>query len=171
MSPLPERIEAKFGNRTRVRVCALCFREDDLLLVWHRGLSKLGSFIAPPGGGVHFGESAEEAVQREVREETGLEVVPDQFLFVHEYVAPPLHAIELFFSVKIKRGTLKTGNDPEMREEEQLIEQVQFVSPQDITAILAENTAQFHRMIYHCPHPKSLLSLRGYFKFDQKTRN
>jgi len=171
MSPLSERLEAKFGNRTRVRVCALCFREDDLLLVWHRGLSKLGPFIAPPGGGIHFGESAEEAVQREVKEETGLNVIPDQFLFVHEYVAPPLHAVELFFSVKSNSGVLTTGTDPEMQEEEQLIERVQFVSPQDITTMLAENNDQFHRMIRHCPNPKSLLSLRGYFKFDQKTRN
>ena len=171
MPLLPERIEAKFGNRTRVRVCALCLQEDDLLLVWHRGLSKLGSFIAPPGGGIHFGESAEEAVQREVKEETGLDVVPNQFLFVHEYVAPPLHAVELFFSVKINGGVLKTGTDPEMQEEEQIIERVQFVSSQNISAILAEKNAQFHRMINHCPHPKSLLSLRGYFKFDQKTRN
>ncbi|MEM9673363.1 MAG: NUDIX domain-containing protein [Cyclobacteriaceae bacterium] len=171
MPLLPKRIETKFGNRTRVRVCAICLQEDDLLLVWHRGLSKLGSFIAPPGGGIHFGESAEDALQREVREETGLDIVPDQFLFVHEYVAPPLHAVELFFSVRINGGTLSTGTDPEMQQEEQLIERVQFVSPPDISEMIAVKKVEFHRMIEYCPHPKSLLSLRGYFKFDQKTRN
>lgn len=168
MEPTPERIHAQFGNQIRVRVCALCFSEEDLLLVAHRGLMQEGYFIAPPGGGMEFGESAEKALYREVEEETGLHIREPQFLFVHEFIGPPLHAIELFFSAEIGGGTLKVGTDPEMEEDEQMIERVQFMSPQEIST---EQKGQFHQMIRYCNHPKELLSLRGYFKFDNKTRN
>lgn len=171
MNRLQEKVYTQFGNRVRVRVCALCFRGDDLLLVWHRGLFKEGPFVAPPGGGLHFGESAEQALRREVAEETGLEVHQSQFLFVYEYVVPPLHAVELFFSVKVTGGSLRTGTDPEMQKEDQIIEQVRFVSPQEISAGLKKNGEQFHQMIRYASSPKELLSLRGYFKFDNKTRN
>nr|WKN39301.1 NUDIX hydrolase [Tunicatimonas sp. TK19036] len=168
MNPTPERIHAQFGNQVRVRVCAICFSGDDLLLIAHRGLTEEGYFIAPPGGGIEFGESAEEALYREVEEETGLQIDKPQFLFVHEFIGPPLHAIELFFSADIRGGTLKVGTDPEMEDSGQIIERVQFMSPQEI---YAEQKGQFHQIIRHCNHPKELLSLRGYFKFDNKTRN
>jgi ADP-ribose pyrophosphatase YjhB (NUDIX family) len=44
-----------------------------------------------PGGGVEAGESVSQAVVREVREETGLEVVPERLIGV--YSAPELHQI------------------------------------------------------------------------------
>lgn len=168
MSLTPKRIHAQFGNKIRVRVCALCFSGDNLLLIAHRGLTEVGYFIAPPGGGIAFGESAEQALYREMEEETGLQICHPNFLFVHEFIGPLLHAIELFFSVEIAGGTLKTGTDPEMDKDSQIIERVQFMSPQQISA---ETGGQFHQIFYHCQHPKELLSWRGYFKFDNKTRN
>ena len=168
MDQLRKEVDTLYGNQVRVRVCALCFSDDDLLLVWHRGLTRHEYFIAPPGGGLQFGESAEQALYREVVEETGLIIQNPQFLFVHELIAAPLHAIELFFSAEVADGTLSVGTDPEMEEDNQLIEQVRFMSPQEI---LSEKEAYFHQMIRHCNHPKELLSLRGYFKFDNKTRN
>lgn len=39
-----------------------------------------------PGGGVEEGETTEEAVIREVREETGLEVAVSRYLFEREYM-------------------------------------------------------------------------------------
>jgi len=106
------KIQQLYGERTRVRVCGLCMEGDRLLLVNHAGLRD-GDFWAPPGGGVEFGESAMDALAREFVEETGLLVDVGEFLFVCELVAPPLHAVELFFSVKPVGGTLITGTDPE----------------------------------------------------------
>ena len=168
MVSTPINIQNTFGHRLRVRVCGLCFSGDDLLLVRHRGLGEKGYLYAPPGGGMHYGERAEEALVREVEEETGLQVAIREFLFVFEYQALPLHALELFFAVDPVGGTLGLGRDPEMADEEQLIEEVHFMSPQ---AIERERGGQMHDMINRCQVPKELLSWRGYFEFANKKRN
>ncbi len=161
----------QFGDRVRVRVCALCFRHDHLLLIWHKGIANEQYFLAPPGGGIQFGETAEQALSREVKEETGLIVQKAQFLFVYEYVEPPLHAIELFFEAEVSEGDPQIGEDPELESGEQLIQQVRFTSPQEIKDEITKKKNWFHQLIHHYHHPKELLSLRGYFKFDNKTRN
>jgi 8-oxo-dGTP diphosphatase len=119
-----------YGNRVRVRVCGLCWRGSDLLLVNHRGLS-VGDFWAPPGGGLEFGESAQERLQKEFREETGLIITPGRFLFACEFIQRPLHAIELFFEVVATDGTLQKGDDPELG----IIEAVTFMTPEEISAV------------------------------------
>ena len=94
-----------YGNRVRIRVCGLCWQEGSLLLIKH----KMGpeGFWAPPGGGLEYGESLEDTLRREFLEETGLDVVSEKFLFGCEFIKPPLHAVELFFNVRIVGGKLK----------------------------------------------------------------
>lgn len=159
-------IQRIYGEKLRVRVVGLCFSGDHLLMVRHKALTKKGYFISPPGGGMQFGESAEDCLKREFFEETGLEIVVNNFLFTHEFLAPPLHAIELFFAVEMRGGTLKTGFDPEMKQQEQIIEQVEFMSPLKLNE---EKGTQMHQMINLSQHPGDLLKMQGYFKFDDKT--
>ncbi|MBT1687901.1 NUDIX domain-containing protein [Dawidia soli] len=102
-----------YGNRLRVRVCGLCWQDDDLLVVRHRALSPNG-FWAPPGGGLETGETLENALVREFLEETGLHVRAGRFLFGCEFLHPPLHALELFFEATITGGVLQAGDDPEL---------------------------------------------------------
>lgn len=62
------------------------------------------------GGGVHIGETAEEAVKREVFEETGIHYEIDRLQFVHENffvdgvvaVGRKIHEISFFFLMKPK---------------------------------------------------------------------
>ncbi len=165
------KVYEQFGNRVRVRVCALCFRHEHLLLVWHKGIANNQYFVSPPGGGIQLGETAEQALSREVKEETGLIVQKAQFLFVYEYVEPPLHAIELFFATEVSDGEPQIGKDPELAPSEQLIQKVRFASPQEIRVEIAKKKNQFHQIICRYQRPKELLSLQGYFKFDNKIRN
>lgn len=106
-------IEKVYGNRVRVRVCGLCWNGSKLLMVNHHSLTD-SDFWSPPGGGIEFGESAEETLKREFLEETGLEITIEKFRFACEFVRPPLHAIELFFDVHVAGGNLVTGYDPEL---------------------------------------------------------
>ena len=115
-----------FGNRVRVRACGICWDGNKLLMVKHIGLGK-GDFWAPPGGGVEFGDTLAETLEREFMEETGLEVMVGPFKGVCEFLNRPLHAIELFFDVTVKGGTLLKGKDPELSEDNQIITSVAFM--------------------------------------------
>lgn len=152
-------VQRTFGHRLRVRVCGLCFSGADLLLIRHQGLGKLGYLYAPPGGEMHYGERAEEALAREFKEETGLRVRVQEFLFVHEFLEPPLHALELFFSVEAVGGSLRRGYDPELSEQKQLIEEVRFMSPEAVAQVPSDAR---HAMINRAD-PQDLLMRRGYF--------
>ena len=157
--PDPEVVQT-FGNRLRLRVCGLCLDGDALLLANHRGVGPLENFWIPPGGGVHFGEAAPEALRREFREETGLEVTVGDFLFVNEFVGPPLHAVELFFRVHVTGGRLRTGTDPEVVR--QLITQVAYL---DFAAVKRLRPAEAHNLFRACDNLPELLGMRGYYPF------
>src|SRR5690554_3734995 len=108
---MKDRINAIYGNNVRVRSCGICVKDDAILLVRHHGLGNKGTLWIPPGGGVELGERAIDALRREFREETGLNIEVGSFLFVNEFIESPLHAIELFFEVKVLNGTLISGID------------------------------------------------------------
>lgn len=148
-----------YGNRLRVRVCGLCRQEDRLLLVRHQGLGTTGTFWSPPGGGVQFGEKAYDALIREFLEETGLIIDVEELLFINEFMAAPLHAIELFFQVKIVGGVLQKGYDPEMAADNQHITDVQFVTF-DAIKHLPEDSV--HAVVRNCQSMDDLFRLRGY---------
>ena len=70
------------------------------------------------GGGVHIGESAEEAVKREVLEETGVEYEVERLAFIHENFfdgdgtleGRECHEIALYFLMK-PRGTQELNSN------------------------------------------------------------
>ncbi len=149
-----------YTNRTRIRVCGLCWRGEKLLMVNHRGLSA-GNFWAPPGGGTEFGETAQDALVREFREETGVDVAPTRFQFVCEYIQQPLHAIELFFAVDYLKGEAIKGNDPESDTENQIITDVKYMSMEEILAIPANERHGIFRLI---KTSDDLKSLTGFYR-------
>lgn len=116
-----------YSGRTRLRACALVFREDNLLLVQLKAPTREDPIWMPPGGGIEFGETTHDAVKREVFEETGLKVRPLHLAAVHEFVEPPYHAVELYFLSEITGGNLKVGTDPELAGEKQQILRCEFI--------------------------------------------
>lgn len=128
-------IETVFGNRLRIRATGICIENEKILLIKHHNLGELGYLWAFPGGGLKFGENLTTAIQREFLEETGLEVVVKDLIFVHEYMSLPLHSIEICFLVERINGILIKGIDPEIAEDKQMIKKVVFLSIEEIQAI------------------------------------
>lgn len=99
----------------RVRVAALIERDGAMLVVRQRARGASGrhdgaEYLTPPGGGVEPGETPEEAVAREVREEVGLEV---------EGLAPVARVrheggATLLFQATVGQGSPVLGVDPEI---------------------------------------------------------
>ena len=157
-------VKEHFGNRLRLRVCGICIQEEKLLLVHHKGLGNLGELWLPPGGGVELGQTVPENLEREFLEETGLHVETGPLLFVHEHLQNSLHAVELFFSVVVSGGELKTGSDPELPSDQQLIQEVRYLSFPEIKALGA---GRLHAMLQHCNSLEELNNAKGYFKFGK----
>jgi 8-oxo-dGTP diphosphatase len=122
----------QYGNQLRVRVCGICVQEGKILLINHSGMNESGEFWSPPGGGLEFGETIENCLKREFLEETNTIISIGKLLVVNEFIKNPLHAIELFYEVKIEAGQVKKGFDPEM--EEQIIRDIQWMSYEEVLA-------------------------------------
>lgn len=65
-------------------VHALCFYDDKLVVVYAEGKKRWG----PPGGGIEPGETYEEAVVREVKEETNMRVLKQQLIGYQDIYEP-----------------------------------------------------------------------------------
>jgi 8-oxo-dGTP diphosphatase len=145
-----------YGNKVRLRACGICWNNERLLLVNHRLVSS-EDFWAPPGGGVEFGQSIEETIRREFREETGLNVEVGRFMFGCEYINQPLHAVELFFAVDIHSGDLAPGADPEL----QIISDARFFAPDDIRRL---KPGSAHGILQYGCESRDLEQLGGFYR-------
>jgi len=154
-------IERIFGNKLRLRVSGICVRDNQILLIKHANLGEGGYLWSPPGGGLHFGESVEMCLKREFEEETGFTIAMKRFLFVNEFLQPPLHAIELFFEVEIAGGALLLGKDPEMQENSQIIKEIAFL---DTKTLQKEPSVCVHNMFRGLKNISELFQKNGYFR-------
>src|SRR4051794_4517580 len=94
---------ASLGNCApfRIGVFALIFDEDQRVLLAHRRDIDWWNL---PGGGMEHGETVKEAVCREVREETGLEVEVKYLVGV--YSKPQKQEVVLTFKCRAMGGIL-----------------------------------------------------------------
>lgn len=150
-----------FGNRLRTRVNGLLIQDNKLLMVKHK-MGDNHSFWNVPGGGMQFGQDAESNLKREFLEETGLEIEVKKYQFVHEFLDPPLHAIELFFEVRQTNGKLVVGIDPELETGKQVIDEVRFLSMEEIKNIPSE---QKHALFARINSLNDVRIWKGYFNF------
>ena len=98
-------------SNPRLRVAAVVVKEDSILLVRHE--KDAASYWLLPGGGVDFGESLAEALRREVREETCLDVRVGDLVLASDSIAPDgsRHVVNLCFEGEVVGGELGLGSD------------------------------------------------------------
>jgi ADP-ribose pyrophosphatase YjhB (NUDIX family) len=102
--------------RPVVAVGGIAFDADGRLLVIERGSPPGVGQITLPGGKVELGESLAEACRREVREETGIEVVVGPLVELVEKIGaedggPPYHFVIADYLCRRIGGALAAGGD------------------------------------------------------------
>ncbi len=105
--------DTQLNYKVRVRANGILIHQNSVLLVQLKTPILDFPYWMPPGGGVEFGETLQEAVKRELIEETGIRVKVNELWYIHEYINRPWHAIEFYFKCSYESGEILVGTDPE----------------------------------------------------------
>jgi ADP-ribose pyrophosphatase YjhB (NUDIX family) len=97
--------------RPEVAVGAIVFDEAGRVLLVERGRPPGVGLWTVPGGRVERGEKLAEAVAREVREETGLEIEVGELAAVVERMGGDHHFVILDYVARVTGGALAAGDD------------------------------------------------------------
>lgn len=106
----------QYPDRPILGVGALIFRDDSILLV-ERGKEPLKGYWSLPGGVVEVGETLEEAIRREVREETSLEIEIEKVLEIFERIMrdadgrAEYHYVLIDYICRSNSGDAEPGDD------------------------------------------------------------
>jgi 8-oxo-dGTP diphosphatase len=113
------------------RVCGAVLRDGEILMVRHRHGEH--DYWKLPGGGPEAGETMEEAIVREVREEVGLVVRPVRVLFEEELLFTEVaHTRETCFLLEaLGDEEPALGTDPELAPDRQILADVAWFPLED----------------------------------------
>jgi ADP-ribose pyrophosphatase YjhB (NUDIX family) len=100
----------------RVRVAAIILRDGALLLARHEKQGR--TYWLLPGGGCEYGEAIGEALTRELKEETNLDIRVGDLVLVNDSIPPDKHrhVLNLYFRAEIVRGELACRTDERLKE-------------------------------------------------------
>lgn len=113
---MPPDDDRRYPKRPLVGVGAIILRRDRILMA-QRGKQPLKGWWSLPGGALEIGESLKDAVCREVREETGLEIRPLGVFEIFERIlrdasgAPEYHYVLIDYLCRVTGGNLCAGDD------------------------------------------------------------
>ncbi|MCC8144991.1 MAG: NUDIX domain-containing protein [Bacteroidales bacterium] len=94
---------------------AFILNKDDKLLVAKRAKDPSKGTLDLPGGFIDLYETAEEAIKREIAEETGLTIEKFNYLFslpnIYPYSGFEVHTVDLFFQCHINDFSMMQAHD------------------------------------------------------------
>ena len=97
-------------NHPLVGVGVVVVFEGSILLV-QRGREPGKGLWAVPGGKVRRGETMRDAARRETREETGLDVIVGEVVWVGEHIDDDHHLVLVDFAASVTGGRLGAADD------------------------------------------------------------
>jgi len=121
-------LAAREPEGPRVRVAALITVSDKIVLARHRAGRSVYHLL--PGGGVAYRETLEDALKREVLEETGLEVSIGRPLFISDTIDPEgtRHVVNITFAATVTGGSVTSSPSDRRVEAVDLIEPARLAS-------------------------------------------
>ena len=108
--------DRRYPPRPLVGVGAILL-DGDRILMAQRGKQPLEGWWSLPGGALETGERLADAVRREVREETGLEIEPVAVFEIFERIMPDAegvveyHYVLIDYICRVTGGQLAAGDD------------------------------------------------------------
>ena len=90
----------------RIKVAAAVIRKGDLVFATQRGYGNYKDWWEFPGGKTEPGETPQEALIREIREELGTKIGVDEFMMTVEYDYPKFHLTMHCYMCSLLTNTL-----------------------------------------------------------------
>lgn len=90
----------------KIEVVAAIICDDDKFFATQRGYGEWKDWWEFPGGKIEAGETAEEALQREIREELATEIAIDKLITTVDYDYPKFHLTMHCFLCHVQCGHL-----------------------------------------------------------------
>ena len=113
----------------RTRVAGIIPMEDGFALMHRTGnkVSGILDYHVFPGGGLEEGETLEEGVSREIKEEFGIEVKAKEKIYEYEFQREEHVQKEYFFLCEYVSGEFATGDGPEFNDDPKYADRGKFI--------------------------------------------
>ena len=98
-----------------IRVSAAVIKDGDKILAAERGYGEYRGFWEFPGGKREEGESGEDAIIREIKEELGVMIKTDGFIATIEHDYPDFHLIMDCYYAHVVEGVIKANEHMALR--------------------------------------------------------
>ena len=98
----------------KVRVTGILIESNEILLLRQNVAKSMSREWSLPGGALETGETLEQCLIREMKEETGLDVLVGDLLYVCDRMQDDNHVVQISFLVERNGGQLRRGSEPEV---------------------------------------------------------
>lgn len=122
----------------RIRVGVLIFKDGKILLVKHVHPETGFTWWVPPGGGLQGNETIFECAKREVWEETGLSIEPDEIAYIRQFIYNEFEQnnIDIYITTHVSKGIETMKNIKGKGADEHFIKELKYFSKEEIKKIV-----------------------------------
>lgn len=137
-------------KKVRIRVAAIIIEDSKILMVAHKKKDRI--YWLPPGGGVNFGESLEDALKREIAEEVNINVAVGVPEIICDSIDPSgrRHVVNVCFRAQRISGDLRIGREKRLYDydyfDEKSIQEIDVYPPikKELSEILKGNKTELY---------------------------